>query len=290
MRGRALPADLDATSVVGGARRCPVPPALARLVPSACHPLFLSRSSTERPLMTLSSPSSASRGVLLVHGAWHTGNAWAGVAAGLRARGVAVAVAELHRGSLAADIAAAETALDQIPEVGHAIACGHSYGGAVITGLPPRRIDHLVYLAAMMPDRGETVLGLLASAPSTDLRASMIGDLAETTTLDPKTAGDLLHAQLSEEERARHTAELVPQAMPPGHQPTISAAWHQLPSTYVLCTEDRVIHPELTHRFTTRATRTLTWHSDHGVFASHEEETVELLHQLATRSCLTPAD
>ncbi|MEV0530568.1 alpha/beta hydrolase [Kitasatospora sp. NPDC050463] len=228
--------------------------------------------------------------MLLVHGAWLTGHVWDGVAAGLRARGVAVTVAELHRGSLAADIAAAETALDQLSTGGPAIACGHSYGGAVITGLPPRRIDHLVYLAATMPDRGETALGLLASAPPTDLGTSMLGDPAGTTTIDPKAAGRLFHAQLGEEERARHTVELVPQMMTPAHQPTTSAAWHQRPSTYVVCTEDRAMHPDLQRRFAARATRALSWHSDHGVFASHEEETVELLHQLATGSRLTPAD
>ncbi|MFI6847267.1 alpha/beta fold hydrolase [Kitasatospora sp. NPDC050467] len=140
-----------------------------------------------------------------------------------------------------------------------------------------------------MPDRGETALGLLAGAPATDLGASMIGDPAGTTTIDPKAAGRLFHAQLGEEERARHTTELVPQRMAPGHQPTTGAAWHQRPSTYVICTEDRVMHPDLQHRFATRATRAITWHSDHGVFASHEDETIGLLHQLATGSLLTPA-
>ncbi|MET8539234.1 alpha/beta hydrolase [Kitasatospora sp. NPDC004799] len=231
--------------------------------------------------MILPSPSRTPRGVLLVHGAWHTGHAWDGVAAGLRARGVAVAVAELHRGSLAADTAAAETALDQLPVGGPAVVCGHSYGGAVITGLPPQKVDHLVYLAATMPDHGETALGLLASAPPTDLRTSMSGDPAGTTTIDPEAAGGLFHAQLGAAERARHTAGLVPQLMAPGHQPTTSAAWRRRPSTYVVCTEDRAMHPDLQRRFAARATRTLTWHSDHGAFASHEQETVELLHALA---------
>ncbi|MCG6497779.1 alpha/beta hydrolase [Kitasatospora sp. A2-31] len=228
--------------------------------------------------------------MLLVHGAWHTGRAWDGVAAGLRARGVAVAVAELHRGSLAADVAAAETALDRLTDAGGpAVACGHSYGGAVITGLPPHKVDHLVYLAAMMPDRGETALGLLAGAPPTELGTSMIGDRAGTTTIDREAAGRLFHAQLDEEERARHAAELVPQLMAPGHQPTTGAAWHQRPSTYVVCTEDRAVHPDLQRRFAARATRALAWRSDHGVFASHEEETVGLLHRLATGDRHTPS-
>ncbi|MFB7945747.1 alpha/beta hydrolase [Kitasatospora phosalacinea] len=239
---------------------------------------------TLSPPSPAAAPSPAPRRVLLVHGAWHTGHAWDGVAAGLRARGVTVAVAELHRGSLAADVAAAEAALDRLDGDGPAVACGHSYGGAVITGLPPHRIDHLVYLAAMMPDRGETALGLLADAPPTALATSMVGDPAGTTTIDPETAGSLFHARLGPAERARHTARLVPQAMAAGRQPTTAAAWRQRPSTYVVCTEDRVVHPHLQHRFAARATHVLTWLSDHGAFASHEAETVDLLHRLATDS------
>ncbi|MFJ3790996.1 hypothetical protein [Kitasatospora sp. NPDC090091] len=97
----------------------------------------------------------------------------------------------------------------------------------------------------MMPDLGETALGPLANSPPTDLRTSMVGDPAGTTTIDPKAAGRLFHAQLGEAERARHASELVPQRMAPGHQPTTIAAWHQRPSTYVVCAEDRVMHPDL---------------------------------------------
>jgi hypothetical protein len=134
----------------------------------------------------------------------------------------------------------------------------------------------------MMPDRGETVLGLLASAPPTDLGASMTGDPDGITTINPKAAGTLFFAQLGEEQRSRHVAGLVPQIMAPGYQPTASAAWREGPSTYVQCTEDRVIHQDLQRRFAGRATHAHAWHSDHGAFASHEKETIELLRQLAT--------
>ncbi|MFF4483847.1 hypothetical protein ACWDHW_42555 [Streptomyces melanosporofaciens] len=61
----------------------------------------------------------------------------------------------------------------------------------------------------------------------------------------------------------------------------MTAVWRSRPSTYVRCTDDRVIHPELQRRFTQRATHTVTWHSDHGAFASHESDTVALLSLLA---------
>ncbi|MFD4637580.1 alpha/beta hydrolase [Lentzea sp. NPDC058436] len=223
---------------------------------------------------------SAPRGVLLVHGAWHTGHAWNGVAKGLRDRGVPVAVAELHRGSLAADIAAAESVLDLGP--GPVIACGHSYGGAVISGLNVERVAHLVYLAAAMPDAGESSLGLMSDAPHSDLHAAMIGDPHGITTIDPGMAGALFHGHLTEEQQADRAAGLVPQLMTAGYQSIPDAAWRVRPSTYVVCDDDRVLHPELQRRLSERASYTATWHSDHGAFASHEAETIDILHRLAT--------
>jgi len=227
-------------------------------------------------------PSSRSRpcGVLVVHGAWFTGGAWDGVAGALRARGLPVAVAELHRGSLAADIAAADEALDDIAEFGPAVACGHSYGGSVISGLAPRRLAHLVYLAAMMPDVGETSLGLLSSAP-TGLGTAMVGDPEEVTTIDPALAGGLFFAQLPEGERAARVATLVAQRMSAGRDAATSAAWRTRPSTYVVCSADQVLHPELQARLSRRSTHTVNWASDHAAFASHAAGTVDLLFRLA---------
>jgi len=112
---------------------------------------------------------------------------------------IPVAVAELHRGSLADDTAAATEAMNELP--GPVVACGHSYGGMVITGLDPDRIAHLVYLAAPMPDTSETALDLVAAHPS-DLLTSIVGDLGATTTIDPAKAGDLFYPQLSKQQQA----------------------------------------------------------------------------------------
>ena len=104
--------------------------------------------------MTTVPPSSSARGVLLVHGAWHTGEGtWREVAEGLRALGVPVAIAELHRGSVEADTAAAAQALAGLAEHGPAVAVGHSYGGHITSGLPVTSLHHLVYLCATSPPR-----------------------------------------------------------------------------------------------------------------------------------------
>jgi pimeloyl-ACP methyl ester carboxylesterase len=227
----------------------------------------------------VTAPDGTPTGVLLVHGAWHTKHSWDGVARRLRSLDIPVAVAELHRGSLAGDTAAATEAMAQLP--GPVVACGHSYGGAVITGLAPDRIAHLVYLAAVMPDTTETALDLVAAHP-TDLLASIVGDLSGITTIDPAKAGDLFYAQLDERQQAAHVATLVPQNMAAGRERPTSLAWQSRPSTYVVCSDDHVVHPQLQRLLSKRATHTVTWASDHAAFLSHENDTVGLLSSLAS--------
>jgi pimeloyl-ACP methyl ester carboxylesterase len=159
------------------------------------------------------------RGVLLVHGAWYRASLWSAVAQRLVALGIPVGIPDLHRGSLAADIEAATSALDAIETTSPVIACGHSYGGTVITGLDPAKVAHLVYMAGPMPDVGETSLGLLASEP-TGLVAALREQGTGTTVIDPDLAGDLLFSQLDAERRTVNIEALAPQVMAAGDDRT----------------------------------------------------------------------
>jgi hypothetical protein len=102
--------------------------------------------------------------VVLVHGLYHRPEHFALVAARLRTAGAEVVVPELHRGSLTADTAAVQAVVDLLPEP--PIMLGHSYGGSVITGV--RGAGHLVYLAAFVPDVGESAAGLGGRVPAAE--------------------------------------------------------------------------------------------------------------------------
>jgi pimeloyl-ACP methyl ester carboxylesterase len=99
--------------------------------------------------------------VVLVHGLYHRPEHFAVVAERLRTAGTEVVVPELHRGSLPADTAAVQADIDALREP--PIVLGHSYGGSVITGI--RGAGHLVYLAAFVPDVGESAAGLGGASP-----------------------------------------------------------------------------------------------------------------------------
>ncbi|MGA2694392.1 MAG: alpha/beta hydrolase, partial [Opitutaceae bacterium] len=111
------------------------------------------------------------KNIVLVHGAFADGSGWQGVADILGKDGYAVSV--VQEPLTADDVAATKRVLDLQP--GPTLLVGHSYGGVVITeaGNAPSVVG-LVYIAAFIPDQGESALGLLSQAPAanTDTRAT----------------------------------------------------------------------------------------------------------------------
>ncbi|MEO7404805.1 MAG: alpha/beta hydrolase [Burkholderiales bacterium] len=111
----------------------------------------------------------ASRSFVLVHGAWHGGWCWTRVASRLQAAGHRVFAPSLtglgDRVHLANPNITLDTHIADVvnlidaEELDRVILVGHSYGGAVITGVAHRvgaRLAHLVYLDAIVLKDGES--------------------------------------------------------------------------------------------------------------------------------------
>lgn len=105
-------------------------------------------------------PDSEAMNIVLVHGAWADGSGWEGVYRSLRKSGFPVSVVQHPTISLTDDVQATKRVL--ATQNGPVILVGHSYGGAVITeaGNDPRVVG-LVYIAAWIPDKGESVESLI---------------------------------------------------------------------------------------------------------------------------------
>lgn len=209
--------------------------------------------------------------VILVHGLWHQPAHLAPLARALRARGTRVLVPQLHRGSLAADTAAVQAAVDASRSA--PLVVGHSYGGAVITGL--ERVRGLVYVAAFVPDAGEScaALGGTAALINTAFRRNP----DRSTRIDPQMARDYLYGDCSESLGTWATGLLVPQA--PGHGRGIPErfAWRASRSTYVLCNQDRALDPGLQREMASRCERTVALDSSHSPFLSRTAELADIL-------------
>lgn len=123
---------------------------------------------------------------VIVHGAWGGSWDWRGVDSLLTARGQKVHRISLsglgERSHLAAPDIGLNTHIDDV--VNHieweglreVILVGHSYGGMIITGAADRlrgRIRSLVYVDAMLPDSGESVLDIMPAAFAAMVRANV---------------------------------------------------------------------------------------------------------------------
>lgn len=222
--------------------------------------------------------------VVLVHGLWHGTWVWDGMRDLLETVGVASVAVELPLTSLDADVAATLRVLDAVDRP--AVLVGHSYGGAVITaaGVHPH-VSQLLYLAAFQLDAGESVGRTL---PDLDIPGTRLGealrfsDTDNRVELDPELAVEVMYADAEPEIAARACARLGPvdRAVFGGVPAAIS--WRQRPSTYVVCAEDRAVHPDLQRAMSKRATHTFEWPCGHSPAATRPHEVAQLIQALLT--------
>lgn len=204
------------------------------------------------------------KNIVLVHGAWADGSGWQGIYDDLRARGYSVSVVQNPLTSLADDVTAVARVLAR--QDGAAILVGHSYGGVVITeaGAAPN-VAGLVYVAAFVPDAGESVASLVEGGEPAPLQLSKDGFLFFNPALFPQIfAHDLPAAQ-----GAFLAASQVPPSAAAFATPVSKPSWRSKPSWYVLSTADRVIPPSTQRLMATRANATITEvHGSHAAYIS----------------------
>ncbi|MFJ1762848.1 alpha/beta hydrolase [Amycolatopsis sp. NPDC088138] len=212
--------------------------------------------------------------IVLVHGQWHDPGHFDLVAAPLRDSGAVVVVPELHRGSLAADTAAVQAVVDDLHE--KPVVLGHSYGGSVITGLTGAA--HLVYLAAFVPDEGESAASL---GRSTHLIGPAVIPLEDgSTRLDLAMVTQAMYEGCEPERVTWALALLRPQGPGCGRGVPARQAWHDTPSTYVVCSHDRAVDPDLQRKMALRCETTLTWNCGHSPFVTDPELVIDLLRDI----------
>src|SRR6266478_3064517 len=142
------------------------------------------------------------RNIVLVHGAWADGSGWKGVYDILVKDGYNVSIVQEPETSFKEDVAATKRVLAQ--QDGPCILVAHSYGGAVITeaGTDPL-VAGLVYVAAHMPDAGESEAGNGKRFPSDLSKSTAIKKTADGFTyLDPAQFHEYFAADLPAEQAA----------------------------------------------------------------------------------------
>jgi pimeloyl-ACP methyl ester carboxylesterase len=90
-----------------------------------------------------------------------------------------------------------------------------------------------------------------------------------------------LYADCTTDDAAKAVDRLGPQQIATLRGVVTQAAWHDIPSTYVVCTEDRAVGPGLQRVLARRCTRTIEWPTSHSPFLSRPELVANLLIELA---------
>jgi pimeloyl-ACP methyl ester carboxylesterase len=223
--------------------------------------------------------------IVLVHGAWADGSGWEGVYHALRKEGFSVSVVQNPTISLTDDVQATRRVL--ATQNGPVILVGHSYGGKVITeaGNDPKVVA-LVYIAAWVPDQGESVSSLIddlitkgpPGAPVPPILPPQDGFLL----LDKAKFPTSFAADVDPERAAFMADSQVPWGLA-GVSGTVSEpAWKTKPSWSLVATEDRMIPPAAQRFMSKRAGATVVEVAgSHAVYVSQPGAVANLIVQAA---------
>jgi pimeloyl-ACP methyl ester carboxylesterase len=222
------------------------------------------------------------RNVVLVHGAFADGSGWRAVYERLAKKGYKVSVVQEPETSLADDIAATERVIAM--QDGPVVLVGHSWGGQIITeAAADTKVKALVYVAALVPDVGESAASLQARMPPTSKAVKKVSgnyliiDLAQFRS---DFAPDVPAAQAafmanSQVLIAAGSFDVAAKA----------AAWKDKPSYGIVAGADRMINPDLERWMYKRAGAKIieVAGSSHVVMISHPDTVAATIEEAAAK-------
>jgi pimeloyl-ACP methyl ester carboxylesterase len=222
--------------------------------------------------------------VVLVHGGFVDGSGWQGVYNELKDDGYSVRIVQEPNLSLEGDITA--TKMITGAQSGSVILVGHSYGGAVITeaGNAPE-VAALVYIAAFVPDQGESVETLIGTFPP-DLPSAgdaILPPQEGFLFLDREKFHESFAGDLSADEAAFTADSQVPWGVECLGGTIGDAAWRSKPSWYLVATEDRMIPPPAQRSMSERAGSTVEEATgSHSIYVSQPAAVAALIERAAS--------
>lgn len=219
------------------------------------------------------------KNVVLVHGGFVDGSGWQGVYDLLRRNGHTVSIVQNPTASLAEDVAATKRVIAE--QDGPVVLVGHSYGGAVITeaGNDPN-VSKLVYIAAFVPDKGESVNTLIANPPPGEPVPPLLPPKDGYLLLDKEKFADAFAADVDPHTAAFMADSQVPWGLDAVGTPISDPAWNKKPSWYMVTTEDKIIPPLVQRKMRERAGSTFVeLDSSHAVYVSRPDAVAEFIEE-----------
>ena len=228
------------------------------------------------------SAASARPTVVLVHGGFVDGSGWQGVYDLLKADGYRVCVVQNPTLSLAGDVAATSWVIDA--QNGPVVLVGHSYGGAVITEAGRHQdVAALVYIAAFVPDKDESVNALIGGFPADGPQPPILPPRDGFLLLDQEKFPASFAGDVPAEQAAFMADSQVPWGVDALGGQITEPSWRTKPSWYLVTTEDRMIPPAAQRTMSERAGSTVIEVSgSHAIYVSQPTAVAALIRDAAT--------
>ncbi|MCX5358562.1 alpha/beta hydrolase [Streptomyces sp. NBC_00124] len=228
--------------------------------------------------------------VVLVHGAFADSTSWNGVVKKLKRDGYPVVAAANPLRGLSGDAAYLRQLLASID--GPVVLAGHSYGGSVISNAAEGadNVQALVYIAAFLPEKGESAVELSGKFPGSTLGETLRP--VPITLPDGSQGADLYIDQGKfHDQFAADVPESTTDLMAVAQRPVTSAAleegasepaWKTVPSWVLVATEDLNIPPQAQRFMAERAkARTVEVRASHAVSVSRPDAVADIIEKAA---------
>jgi len=237
------------------------------------------------------------RNYVLIHGGSDGGFVWEEVASLLRERGHGVRapdlpahgedetpIRQISLGSYSERVCEMLDAQDE-----PAILVGHSSGGIAVTQAAehrPEKIEALVYLAAYLPQNGQSMLELVESDPEARGDGVLVHEDEGWLEFPEWVAREAFGTDVAGEVWDRYWARTRPEPLAPLVTPVLTTEknFGRLPRVYVETLRDRGVSPGLQRRMRSALPcRVVTLDTGHMPMLSAPQQLVDLLASLASR-------
>jgi pimeloyl-ACP methyl ester carboxylesterase len=223
--------------------------------------------------------------IVLVHGAWHGPWCWDKLRFALHAGGwettapglpsVPVSATPSEAG-LHDDVTALLDHVDHID--GPVVLVAHSYAGMPATEVSasrPDKIRRLIYLAAYLPQAGDSLYGIHGIPVPEDVTG---------TVAVPDNPIAMFYADVDPAIAAAAVARLKPQSLRSWTECVEDADVGVVPTTYLLCTNDQALPTSLQETFAAHTDQVIRLDSSHSPFLSQPQNLAVCIERAVFRS------
>ena len=156
------------------------------------------------------------------------------------------------------------------------VVVAHSYGG-IVTAEAAAGVDavrHLLLVSSYLPEVGQSLSSFGGEAPAPFLDIDPEGG---TFTVRPETLAETFLQDCDPEIQRQAMDKTARQSLAVLEQPVQSAAWQHVPSTYLVCAQDRGTPADVQREFAGRAAGSVELEAGHHPFLSQPAAVRDLI-------------